>query len=224
MPNPRPFDKAAPKVARGAELYETPPAATRALIAVDPWLQTPRRLWEPACGPGAMVSVLRAAGHEVHGFDLQDYTARLEAGMRYDYHWGVDFLKVDNPHWRAAAQWVDAIVTNPPFSLATQFVERALALAPRAYFLMRLNWLEGGAKDPGRDRLLDGGHLTGLFPFRERVQFHRDGWTGPKHNTPWVCAWLRFEAAPPSTPGSSARVRNGAVMMDFRRCSMEGLT
>ena len=89
---------------------------------------------------------------------------------------------------------------------------------------MRLNWLEGGAKDPGRDRLLDGGHLTGLFPFRERVQFHRDGWTGPKHNTPWVCAWLRFEAAPPSTPGSSARVRNGAVMMDFRRCSMEGLT
>ena len=37
---------------RGNDLYETPAVAVRALMAIE-WM--PRRIWEPACGPGAIV-------------------------------------------------------------------------------------------------------------------------------------------------------------------------
>ena len=55
---------------RGHDLYETPPEATRALLEVE---RLPHRVWEPACGPGAIVTVLRAAGHDVVASDLVDY-------------------------------------------------------------------------------------------------------------------------------------------------------
>jgi ParB-like nuclease domain len=63
-----------PYAERGVDLYQTPAAAVRALLDVE---KLPRRLWEPACGPGAIVRVLRAAGHEVLASDLVDYGASL---------------------------------------------------------------------------------------------------------------------------------------------------
>jgi len=41
---------------RGNDLYETPECATLALLRVE---QLPKRIWEPACGRGAIVRVLR---------------------------------------------------------------------------------------------------------------------------------------------------------------------
>ena len=35
----------------------------------------PNQLWDPCCGPGNIVNVLRAAGHEVIGSDLLWTTA-----------------------------------------------------------------------------------------------------------------------------------------------------
>ena len=55
---------------RGDDLYETPPEATRALLQVE---RLPHRIWEPACGPGAIARVLRDAGHAVVATDLVDY-------------------------------------------------------------------------------------------------------------------------------------------------------
>ena len=55
---------------RGDDLYETPPVAVAALLRHE---RLPHRLWEPACGHGNIVKVLRAAGHEVIGSDLVDY-------------------------------------------------------------------------------------------------------------------------------------------------------
>jgi hypothetical protein len=42
--------------ARGDDLYETPAEAVHALMRVE---HLPLRVWEPACGPGAIVRVLR---------------------------------------------------------------------------------------------------------------------------------------------------------------------
>ena len=67
---------------RGHDVYETPPEATRALLAVE---KLPHWLWEPACGPGAIVTVLRAAGHAVIASDIVDYGFRL--------HFRRDFLE-----------------------------------------------------------------------------------------------------------------------------------
>ncbi len=89
---------AAPLAERGDDLYETPPEATRALMQVE---RLPHRLWEPACGPGAIVRVLRAAGHDVIASDLVDYGCD-------DSIVGVDFLMETR-----APEGVEAIVSNP---------------------------------------------------------------------------------------------------------------
>jgi hypothetical protein len=46
---------------RKDDLYETPDVAVRALMRVE---NLPLRIWEPACGRGAIVRVLRAAGQQ----------------------------------------------------------------------------------------------------------------------------------------------------------------
>ena len=46
----------------------------------------PQTIWEPACGPGAIVRVLRDAGHRVIATDLVDYRSPDQD------HAGRDFL------------------------------------------------------------------------------------------------------------------------------------
>jgi hypothetical protein len=65
-------------------------------------------IWEPACGGGKMVAALREAGFDVIGSDIAD---------------GVDFL-----HHAPPKTGICAIITNPPYLLAREFIERALHL------------------------------------------------------------------------------------------------
>ena len=117
----------------GLDLYETPPVAVEALLRVK-WL--PHRLWEPACGPGNIVEVLRAAGHQVIGSDLVDYGDPT-------HFYGRDFLMEHK-----APDGCEAIITNPPFMLANEFVAHALELCPRVVMLLRLAFLESERRSP----------------------------------------------------------------------------
>lgn len=110
------------------DFYRTPEASTRALLRAE---TLPRRVWEPACGDGAISRVLEAAGHDVLSTDLVD-RGYGEAGR--------DFLMEHGATDRA-------VVTNPPFKLADAFALRALDLgAPMVCLFMRLAWLEGQAR------------------------------------------------------------------------------
>jgi hypothetical protein len=71
---------------RADDLYETPPAAVLALLAT---VSLPHRVWEPAAGRGAIVEVLRSAGHDVVASDIRDHGAHRCAGITT----GVDFFK-----------------------------------------------------------------------------------------------------------------------------------
>src|SRR5262245_18732103 len=121
----------APLRDRRDDLYETPPEAVRALLRVE---KIPHRVWEPACGPGAIVRVLRAHGHEVVATDLVNYGLPITPPG----YWGVDFLMESK-----LPAGCECIVTNPPFKLAEQFVAHALELCPRVVMLLRLAFLEG---------------------------------------------------------------------------------
>ena len=90
---------------RGNDLYETSPAAVTALLRVEP---LPRRIWEPAAGRGAIVNVLRAAGHEVLASDLVDYGNSTHFARR-------DFLM------ELAPDGCELVLTNPPYKLAEAF-------------------------------------------------------------------------------------------------------
>lgn len=161
--------RAALKV-RGNDLYQSPPEAVHALLKVEP---LPSRIWEPACGPGAIVSVLRRAGHSVLATDLVDYGCP-------DAQAGVDFL-MESQHS------ADAIVTNPPFKLAGEFVAHALELCPLVIMLLRLAFLESTRRSP----ILDGGMLARVHVFRNRLpMMHREGWDGPRSTSTTAFAWF----------------------------------
>jgi hypothetical protein len=84
------------------DAYFTPAWVTEALL---PHLLACRVIWEPACGTGQMVGVFSG----------------IAKVIATDIETGQDFL-------RAESFDGDAIVTNPPYHRATEFIERALSL------------------------------------------------------------------------------------------------
>jgi len=145
----------------------------------------PRRIWEPACGPGAISRLLEAGGFEVWSSDLFDYGYPGAVS-------GLDFLTVDKTHPIAKA--ADGIVTNPPFYLAARsapFVARALEIALYVALLLRLPFLEGA----GAERLkLTSGVARVYVASRRLPMMHRDGWDGPRANSAMAFAWFVGDA------------------------------
>ena len=167
----------APLSERKNDLYETPDVAVHALLRVEP---LPHVIWEPACGPGSIVNVLRSAGHRVCGSDLVNYGCP-ESDSR------VDFLME-----RSAPHGVEAIVTNPPYKLAGDFVAHAFALSiPKVVMLLRIQFLESER----RSSILDNGLLARVYVFSRRLpMMHRAGWEGPKATSAMSFAWFVWEA------------------------------
>lgn len=100
------------------DLYETPEWVTRALIE---HLPRAMRVWEPAAGSGKMADVLYRSG-----MALDVYSTDIATG--------VDFLSCSNQNT------VEAIITNPPYNIAQEFIEHALNLTrnARGYVAMLL--------------------------------------------------------------------------------------
>lgn len=97
------------------DFFPTPSNVTQALID---FLDIPKEhtIWEPACGDGKMVGVLRGNGYNVRGTDIQT---------------GTNFLETKEcPE--------SFIVTNPPFCAAEEFIRHANELKPRCGFAFLL--------------------------------------------------------------------------------------
>jgi hypothetical protein len=165
--------------ARGNDLYQTPPEAVRALLKVE---NVPQRVWEPACGPGSIVRVLRESGRLVLATDLVDYGSPDQNAS------GVDFLIPGIAESYALGAW--PIVTNPPFKNAESFIARALALSPYVAMLLRLGFLESEK----RRGILEQSHLARVYVFRNRLpMMHRHGWDGPKGGSAIAYAWFIWD-------------------------------
>lgn len=96
------------------DFYATPPEGTLALLSVETFDD---RIWEPACGDGAICKVLAKSGYKGVASDL------IHRGYG---HGNIDFLK----ETEARAKH---IVTNPPYGhgLADRFVSHALKLTAK---------------------------------------------------------------------------------------------
>ena len=159
---------------RGADLYETPPVATAALLRVE---NLPHWIWEPAAGRGAIVNVLRDRGHAVIASDIIDYGFPL--------HFVGDFLEQ-----KKVPVGVECILTNPPFQIIGPFVAHALDLCPHVIMLARLAFLESER----RSEILERRGLRAVHVFRNKLpMLHRDGWTGPRASSAIAFAWFCWE-------------------------------
>ncbi|WP_169780146.1 hypothetical protein [Campylobacter curvus] len=102
-----------------SDFYQTPYNLTRRLLEVEKFGGS---ILEPACGNGAIVSVLKEFGYQ----DIKFYDILTS---------GKDFLEESGKF--------DCIITNPPFSLAKEFILKALEISDKFAFLLPLNYLHG---------------------------------------------------------------------------------
>ncbi len=200
---------------RGLDKYPTPPEALLALMAAE---RLPLRLWEPACGKGILVDVLRAHGRDVFASDIE--------GQGCPESCQLDFLSPDAVKIGSDMR-VDAIITNPPFKLLKKgWVERCLELVPQVYLLCRIQFLEGAST--WRCNVLEHSGLRRVYVFRDRLpMMHRDGWEGPRASSKsafaWFC-WRRgwtglnsIKRISWKDPGSPLPVKRVAMPKDYCR-------
>ncbi len=100
-----------------SDFYETPYSITRQFLEREKIAGT---ILEPSCGNGAIVKVCKDMGMTVIGKDLS---------------LGQDFLDEKKSY--------DAIITNPPFSLAYEFIQKAKTLTNYFALLLPLSYLHG---------------------------------------------------------------------------------
>lgn len=118
-----------------ADLYPTPVDATEALIPMLKAMKRPdgkpiKRIWEPACGDGRLARVLEWHGFEVISTDLREYPGYGIGGL--------DFLNEDPlKKWGWDLGEIDAVITNPPFSLAEEFIRHARKITPNVIMLLK---------------------------------------------------------------------------------------
>ena len=129
------------------DLYETPQYAVDELFKLIP-IQKGWKYLEPCKASGRIYNM-------------------LPIGSAWgEIRFGVDYLKTEYPPQ-------DAVVTNPPFSLAQEFVTKALTEAPVVIMLLRVGFL-GSQK---RQEWLNKNKPTSLIILSKRPSFTEDGKT-----------------------------------------------
>lgn len=102
-------------------------------------------VYDPACGFGTIVRAADSAGLQARGTDLIARWEEPAAILRFPtsdlYLSTRNFL---DGKWALETGQVDAIVCNPPFAIAKQFVRQALSEArTKVAMLLPANWVQG---------------------------------------------------------------------------------
>jgi hypothetical protein len=156
--------------------FPTPPWATRALcefLVLNGYHQIDHMTCrEPAANRGHMVKPLRESFGSVEAADIHDYGAGFQQN---DYLFGPIPSRVD---------WT---ITNPPFRLAEQFIDRMAATSRLGFaVIVRAAFLEGQGR---YDRLFSKNPPSYVLQFTERVVMHK-GRLAPEGSTATAYAWL----------------------------------
>ncbi|ESZ60672.1 hypothetical protein NL532_24220 [Mesorhizobium sp. C120A] len=191
-------NKTASKEVRGVDFYASPYAALPPLLVAE-GKRLPKVLWEPAAGNGALVLPLRNRGFKVAATDINDWGCP-------DSESSVDFTSDLAAQYGASLRRSHpdfGIVTNPPFGIIEQFVERAVAMSPYVALLCRLAFLES----EGRMNWWKQVGLRRVHLISERLpMMHRHGYVGPKLSNAGMCfCWFIFE--PGKRPAHQVPIR-----------------
>ena len=156
------------------DFYQTPFNITRRLLEVEKFNG---RILEPSCGAGAIVSILKEKGyHDITAYDLLIN--------------GIDFLD--------ERRKFDYIITNPPFSLAKEFILKACEVAPKFAFLLPLNYLHGKER---LDKIYSKNILEKIYVFTRYPMLCQSVRPDGKYHTGMmVYAWYIFSTANQNAP------------------------
>lgn len=183
------------------DYFPTPPWATRALceLVLPEFGLTldDATVWEPACGEGDMALVLEEYAWRVVVSDVFDYGCATRAGKQHVGSFigeGLDVMETPgkargvSAAARTAAKQksLDWIISNPPFSKAEEFVQRALNDARHCAMLLRSNWIEGQTR---YEEIFRDHPPIVIAQFAERVPMHQGEWK-PNGSTMTSYSWF----------------------------------
>jgi len=162
------------------DYYATPPKATKVLLENFD-LSECESFCEPACGEGHISKVLEEFYPEklVYSSDL------IYRGFGKG---DINFLGIKEE------KKFDCVITNPPFKLAKEFIQKGLKISDK-YVIMfaKIQLLEG----IGRKELFEKNPPKYIYVFRNRINPLRNGSKFDEKGKPWastMCfAWFIWE-------------------------------
>lgn len=168
---------------RDRDAYFTPSWCTEALLD---HVKFQEKIWEPACGNGAISKILIERGYDVYSTDIHQYE---DSG--YFKPCVLDFLITEGSNWNRD------IITNPPYNLCQKFLERAVIATcnfkGKVAMLLRNEW------DSAKTR----NYLFTDYPFMGKIVLtKRPVWiegpqkASPRHNFSWFI-WDWKHKGPP---------------------------
>lgn len=152
------------------DFYATEPKAVELLMGLEGFAPL---IWEPACGAGHISSVLKKHGHDVRESDIVD---RMGNEV-------LDFMGGGV----GPETWDGDIVTNPPYAIAAEFVERALEVVrpgAKVAMFLKLTFLESSK----RRRLFELHPPRRVWVSRSRLRCWPNG--VPSNNALIAYAWF----------------------------------
>jgi hypothetical protein len=175
---------------RADDFYPTgQPEAIRALLACDgSRIRSAGHVWEPACGDGALVREIRAAGLPCIASDL------IDRGC-------ADSLVCD--FFSTTYSPAPAIITNPPYNLINArdgkgaWLRHSLALPGWRYLALLLSWDWPAARQNGLGAMLDAAPFSWCYLMRWKLDFTGEG--SPPQRNAWF-VWDRED--PRATDGT----------------------
>ena len=171
------------------DFYATDPRAVEMLLEVEKFYG---KMLEPCVGEGHIAEVLKDKS------DISDLICMDIVDRGYDNTNVQDFLKLETD------EEFDSIVTNPPYSLASDFAEKGLSLLSnggRMALFLKLQFLEGAK----RKEFFEKYPPKYIYVFRNRMATWKLGSPiNPETGKKWaetICfAWFIWEKGSTSEP------------------------
>jgi len=113
------------------DYYATDPKAVEMLMELEAFNKD-FPIMEPSCGEGHMAKVISHKGFKVIAYDLIDRGYGIT---------GVDFLEIHKEN-----RFYGSIITNPPYSLAKEFIMHSLNIIPDGFkvaMFLKVQFMEG---------------------------------------------------------------------------------
>ena len=156
------------------DFYATPPHATNLFLNN---FKLEGTILEPSCGMGHISEVVKAHGYEVLSKDIIDYGYGNEIS---------DFMEEEGTY--------GTVISNPPFKIAKEFVEKALKVSDRyVIFLLKLQFLESEA----RKEMFQNTPLKYVYVHSKRIACWKGGEEFDEKGKKWAgtqaYAWFVWE-------------------------------
>lgn len=134
-----------------ADFYPTPPPPVRLFLSwVDRGLvPRPRLIVDPCAGNGSLIRTVREHGYQVGAMELQpDFRPELDAVVPGGAVYGDALGSAAGEALRRAVERTEdvAVLTNPPFSKAREFIDAWAPVVTWSAWLLRLNFYAGKKK------------------------------------------------------------------------------